>query len=142
MINHVISSPYKRAKQTVEGIADYIGQEIVTVEDLKERVLSNKPIRNFQEAISKLWENDSYSWDGGESNLDAQKRAVSAVQDILQTYEDNNIVIGSHGNIMVLIMNFFDAKYDFEFWRQLSMPDIYQLSFSEHQLFSVKRLWN
>lgn len=39
-IDIVVSSPYKRAYQTVEGIALHLEQEIEINDDLKERVLS------------------------------------------------------------------------------------------------------
>jgi hypothetical protein len=42
----------------------------------------------------------------------------------------------------VLMMNYYDSIYHYEFWKQLSMPDIYQLTFDEkQQLMNVTRLW-
>lgn len=60
---------------------------------------------------------------------------------MLDKYNGKNIVIGTHGNIMVLIMNYFDSKYDFSFWKNLEMPDIYKLTFKDRELKSVERLW-
>jgi len=57
-------------------------------------------------------------------------------------YEGKNIVVGTHGNIMVLMMNYFDPNYDFHFWRNLDMPDIYKLTFKGDKLKEVHRLWN
>lgn len=139
-IDHVISSPYKRAIQTVEGIAKYIGKEIEIIEDFRERTLSEQPVNNFNEAISKVWADFDFSLDSGESSRVAQKRGVSATLQILETYKNQNVVIGTHGNIMVLIMNYFDPKYDVHFWEQLAMPDIYKLSFHEEQLMEVVRI--
>ena len=61
---------------------------------------------------------------------------------ILDQYEGKNVVIGTHGNIMVLIMNYFDKKFDFHFWQELDMPDIYRLSFDNKKLIEVNRIWN
>lgn len=140
-INHVISSPYKRAVQTVEGIANYENKEIELVEDFKERKLAEKPVEDFLVAITKVWEDYDFSWKGGESNNIAQKRGVNATLQVLENYPGKNVVIGTHGNIMVLIMNHFDRKYGFEFWKELAMPDIYKLSFDEENLVQVKRIW-
>lgn len=140
-IDLVISSPYKRAIQTVEGLAKLIDQEVQVVEDFKERVLSEKPVEDFQLAITKVWEDTSFSWEGGESNLNAQERGVKAVFHVLEKYNEKNIVIGTHGNIMVLIMNYFDSKFDFAFWKELEMPDIYKLSFDGLVLKGVERIW-
>lgn len=105
-ITAVLSSPYKRAVQTVEGIAAYIDKEIEIVEDFRERTLTAEPVEDFNKAITKVWEDPAFSWDGGESNLAAQERGVKALENVLEKYQGQNIVIGTHGNIMVLIMNF------------------------------------
>lgn len=139
-IDHVISSPYQRAIQTVEGIANYIEREIELVDDFKERTLSEHPVADFNEAISKVWSDFNFSLDGGESNNVAQVRGVAATVELLDTYKGKNIVIGTHGNIMVLIMNYFDPKYDVHFWEQLAMPDIYKLTFFDKHLIEVKRI--
>ncbi|MBS4223601.1 histidine phosphatase family protein [Lederbergia citrea] len=141
-IEHVISSPYKRAIQTVEGIASYINTEIEIVDGFKERTLSEESVDSFTDAITKVWEDPTFSWEGGESNLIAQKRGIEITFQTLEKYEGKNVVIGTHGNIMVLIMNHFDKKFDFTFWQELEMPDIYKLTFEIKNLVEVKRIWN
>ncbi|MBS4218659.1 histidine phosphatase family protein [Bacillus sp. FJAT-49711] len=140
-IDFVISSPYKRAIQTVEGISKWIDKEIIIEEGFKERKLAKGPVEDFIEAITIVWENPNFAWKGGESNISAQKRGVDITFKILKKYEGKNIVIGTHGNIMVLIMNYFDSKFDFTFWQKLDMPDIYRLTFEGTQLVEVKRIW-
>jgi len=140
-IDVVLSSPYKRAVQTVQGIATYIGTNVVAVEGFRERMLSREPVEDFDFAIQKVWEDERFSWEGGESNRVAQKRGIEALYQVLETYNNQNIVIGTHGNIMVLMMNYFDKQYDFSFWNSLDMPDIYCLTFDGTKLIAVKRLW-
>lgn len=55
-INKVISSPYRRAIQTVEGIADYFGLSISIDEGFRERKLADNFVTNFDEAIIKCWQ--------------------------------------------------------------------------------------
>lgn len=140
-IDVVVSSPYKRAVQTVNGIAEYINTEIEIIDGFKERTLSTVPVSDFTFAITKVWEDYNFSWEGGESNIVAQKRGVKTTFDVLNKYKGKNVVVGTHGNIMVLIMNFFDKQYDFMFWKNLDMPDIFKLTFDGSELKSVKRLW-
>lgn len=140
-IDYVISSPYKRAIQTVEGISRFIDREIQIINGFKERKLSNEPVKDFSHVISKVWENEDFSLVGGESNRIAQQRGIEATFQVLDRYNDKNVVIGTHGNLMVLIMNFFDKQYDFEFWKRLEMPDIYKLTFEGRKLVNVTRLW-
>ncbi|EDL66328.1 histidine phosphatase family protein [Bacillus sp. SG-1] len=135
-----ISSPYLRAVQTIQGAAQRSDQDIILMDGFKERTLSEKPVENFEQAIEKVWEDWDFSWEGGESNLAAQERGVKVLLEVLEEYEGKNIVIGTHGNIMVLIMNYFNAHFDFEFWKQLEMPDIYRLSFEGQRLTGTERL--
>ncbi|HDR7776951.1 TPA: histidine phosphatase family protein [Bacillus tropicus] len=139
-IDVVISSPYKRAIQTVQGIANTYHVSIEIEEDLRERLLSSEPIADFNDAIENVWEDWSFAHEGGESNDVAQRRAVICLQNILKKYEDKNIVIGTHGNIMVLLMNYFDSKYDFQFWKTLHMPDLYKLTFDNNRFISAERI--
>ncbi|MGD6843563.1 histidine phosphatase family protein [Bacillus infantis] len=141
-IDIVISSPYKRAVQTVEGVAKIIGQEVIIEDGFRERNLSANPVEDFNLAIARVWEEPSFSWEGGESNINAQKRGVKATLKVLETYEGKNIAVGTHGNIMVLIMNYFDKKYGFSFWKNLNMPDVYKLTFNKRDLKEVNRIWN
>ncbi|WP_169744947.1 histidine phosphatase family protein [Paenibacillus durus] len=65
--------------------------------------MAENPVDDFENAIAKVWEDDSFSWEGGESNMVAQKRGVRALEDVFERYEGKNIAIGTHGNIMVLM---------------------------------------
>ncbi|MBZ9689311.1 histidine phosphatase family protein [Clostridium estertheticum] len=140
-IDTVLSSPYKRSIQTVEGIAKHIGAEVIIEDGFKERKIAEGLIKNFERDIIKLWTNPTYAFEGGESNLEAKNRGIHSLNEVLKRYNGKNIVIGTHGNIMVLIMNYFDSNYDYEFWKELSMPDIYKLSFDDNKLSGAKRIF-
>jgi 2,3-bisphosphoglycerate-dependent phosphoglycerate mutase len=140
-IDYFISSPFKRAVQTVEGATHFFGKEVIIENGFKERKLSEVPVENFDIAITKVWAEPTFSFEGGESNIIAQKRGVEATLKVVERYEGSNIAIGTHGNLMVLILNYFDKKYGFNFWRELDMPDIYKLTFDEKKLKEVNRIW-
>lgn len=140
-ITKAISSPYKRAIQTVEGTANHFGLSILIDEGFRERKLADRPIKNFDEVILKYWENFNFSLPQGETGYFAQDRGVQSLKNVLSTYCGENIVIGTHGNIMVLIMNYYDNKFNYDFWERLNMPDIYKLSFENGVLRDVKHIW-
>ncbi len=139
-IDLIISSPYKRAIQTIEGLASQLSSGIMINDDFRERLLSDQPVDDFNQAISQVWSDPSFFYEGGESNIVAQQRGVNALNSILTQYNGKNIVISTHGNIMVLIMNYFDSQFDFAFWRKLAMPDIYRMTFTEHLLIKVDHI--
>ena len=143
-INLLYSSPYKRALDTVQGLADIVGVDIITIEDLRERALSSSNVShsNFRSAKRKLYEERSFAFPGGESSIQAQQRAVEAISDVVERDSGQKIVIGTHGDVMTLIFNHYDESYDYDFWGSTSMPDIYKLEFNEdHKLMQLSRLW-
>ncbi|QHT47937.1 histidine phosphatase family protein [Bacillus sp. SB49] len=140
-IDAVLSSPYARAVQTVEGTAVSHGKEVHLLEDFKERTLTEGKAPDFEAAIEKVWADPDFSWEGGESNRDAQQRGIRGMKTVLADYENMNVVIGTHGNIMVLIMNYFDEAYGYSFWKQLAMPDVYRLSFEGESFIGCQRIW-
>ncbi|MGE7623031.1 histidine phosphatase family protein [Viridibacillus sp. NPDC096237] len=139
-IDTFISSPYRRAVQTIEPLAKYHSVEIMLDEAFQERKLAQGEVKDFTAVIAKVWQKPDFAFDGGESNQDAQARGIKGLMNVLHTYQDNNIMIGTHGNLMVLIMNYFDPKYDFEFWKELQMPDIYKLSFEGKKLMEIEHI--
>jgi 2,3-bisphosphoglycerate-dependent phosphoglycerate mutase len=109
-ITYVISSPYKRAMQTVEGTASYFGLPVLLDEGFRERKIADSSVENFGEVILKYWGNFDFFLPGGETGYIAQERGVQSLKSVLNKYSGENIVIGTHGNIMVLIMNYYDKK--------------------------------
>ena len=140
-IDAIYASPYRRAVQTVEGIALAHHLPIQTVDALKERQLASGEVEDFHEAIHRVWQESSFAWEGGESNEQAMARAVESLQSIIFAHPEETLVLGTHGNIMVLMMQYFDARYDYAFWQQLTMPDIYKLTFKGLALQQVTRVW-
>lgn len=144
-IDAVVSSPYLRSILTVEKAAEQIGQEVIVYEDLKERIFSSEDNRISDKELAPLLEKSfgasSYALEGAESNADCQIRAINVLKELLETYKDKRIVIGSHGAVMTLMMGYFDSKYDLDFLYSTSKPDIYRMEFKEKELVNVRRLW-
>jgi 2,3-bisphosphoglycerate-dependent phosphoglycerate mutase len=142
----VISSPYLRSILTVEKLAKQIGKEVLVVEDLKERIFSSDDNRILDKELLPLLEksftDSSFSLEGGESNTDCQKRAIEVLKQLLVTYKDKKVVIGTHGAVMTLMMKYFDEKYDLNFLHSTSKPDIYRMEFNGDELINVHRLWS
>jgi 2,3-bisphosphoglycerate-dependent phosphoglycerate mutase len=50
-------------------------------------------------------------------------------------------VVSTHGNLLALIINGLDSTFGYDFWRQLSFPDVYRLEFEGTALLRVQRIW-
>ncbi|EPC8418414.1 MULTISPECIES: histidine phosphatase family protein [Bacillus cereus group] len=144
-IDTFISSPYKRAMLTIEKTANFYEKEILIYENLKEcmfssgdQVISDKEVYPL---VKKMFSNPDCTLMEGESYKDCQRRVVKVLKEILMDFQGQKIVIGTHGLVMTLMMNYFDKQYGFEFLIHTSKPDIYKLEFNDEQLLNVKKLW-
>lgn len=116
-IDAIVSSPYKRASQMIEGIAKNHNLEVQVVEDA------------------------DFSLQVGESVNDVQNRAIPVINNLIKKHEGKTIIIRTHGNVMTISMNYYNEKYGYDFWQSTTKPDIYKLIFSSVKLVDVQRLW-
>jgi 2,3-bisphosphoglycerate-dependent phosphoglycerate mutase len=144
-IDVIVSSSYTRAIQTVQHLASHQGLTISEYDELRERPIKGLdyklPSNEITEAIKQSFEDKEYCLPGGESTLQAQNRSIPIIKQLLQQYKGKHIVIGTHGNIMTIIMNYFNSQYGYDFWNSTSKPDIYELVFDQEELINVQRLW-
>ncbi|WP_454190728.1 histidine phosphatase family protein [Paenibacillus sp. Marseille-Q7038] len=145
-IDAVVSSPYKRAVQTVQYVADQKKLPIKEYENLRERsIIGNEYEEKWEvilQAIEKSFDDKDYSLHGGESTKQAQERSIPTLELLLEQYAGKHVIMGTHGNMMTIMMNYYDSNYGFHFWKQTTMPDIYYLIFREMKLDKVDRMWN
>lgn len=141
-IHVVCSSPYVRAIQTVEGIAEALGVPIDIDERFRERTLSerNYVVEDRSEAMLRGFEEPDFSFPGGESNRDAELRGISAIERILEIYSGKRVAIGIHGGIMTIIMGHYDPKFDANFLLQLHKPNIYKLTFKDDKYTGAEKI--
>jgi broad specificity phosphatase PhoE len=107
----VVSSPFRRARQTSEIIARELNLEIETVHDLHERDLGFLKGHSYDDLRAVVLKDPSYdpargwSWkpEGGESYEDVRERVMAAVEQLLRRYPQDEIVIVSHGGVMLSV---------------------------------------
>ena len=122
----IYSSPYQRAVQTVEPLAQSLKLAIQTDKRLIERKLSSQAIadQDFEEAFMQLWSRPTLSLAGGESNQQAQQRALTFLHELESKHQNEEIILSSHGNLICILLSAFDLSIDYNFWHNLSMPDV------------------
>ncbi|UNK16386.1 histidine phosphatase family protein [Paenibacillus sp. N3/727] len=145
-IDVIVSSSYNRARETLAPLAELLQKEIILYNELIER-----PIGTLNEAVSdeelligieQSFIDIDYCMPEGETTRQSQERAIPIIMRLLSEYKGKKIALGTHGNIMTIILNYFDSNYGFEFWKGTSKPDIYKLEFQDNQLSHVQRLWS
>lgn len=125
-ITAIYSSPYQRAIQTVESLARNLKLPIQTDKRLVERKLSSQAIadQDFEKALIQLWSRPTFSLIGGESNQQAQQRALALLHELESKHQNEEIILSSHGNLICILLSAFDPSIDYNFWCGLSMPDV------------------
>ena len=147
-ITQVYASPFRRAWETVAPLAEAVGlpvHEAVGLPvheapDLRERKLSGAPVDDFFAAVKRTWDDPTTAHPGGESNAAAQRRGVAVVQRLRAQHPAAHIALATHGNLLALVLQHYDPDVDYEFWRALTMPDIYTLECSDEKP-AITRLW-
>jgi len=79
----------------------------------------------------QLWSQPTFSFVGGESNQQAQQRALALLHKLESKHQNEEIIISSHGNLICILLSAFDSNIDYNFWHNLSMPDVLVLDKDE-----------
>jgi len=66
---------------------------------------------------------------------------MDGLMDYLPPTAHTHIVIGTHGNLLTLILNHFDPGISHTFWQNLTMPDIYRLDTDQRVCQNITRMW-
>lgn len=138
--DHIYASPYRRAIETVQPLAAQYGLVIQETAAVQERLLAPGELSNFQQAVGYVWEHPDENPYGGESNVTAQQRIVHEIKQLLKKHKKQTVVIGTHGNIMVLLMQHFDPTYGYDFWKTLKMPAVYRMIFKDGVFLHIEEV--
>ncbi len=126
-VDHILSSPYKRAVDTIRPLAEKMNLEIQRIEGLKERVLSDQPMDDWLVKLEQSFTDKDLAFEGGESSREALSRILNVIEEMLNNEEMNRVVLVSHGNLMSLLINHYDPAFGFQEWAKMSNPDLFIL---------------
>jgi 2,3-bisphosphoglycerate-dependent phosphoglycerate mutase len=136
----VYSSPYLRARTTVQPFAERAG--LILIEDVRlhERVLSEAPLDDWLDHIRRSYDDiDHRAGEGGETLREIQTRGLAAFADIA-TAGHRLPIAASHGNLISAILRAIDPDFGFEDWRALRNPDLFELAFEGRRAVAYRRL--
>lgn len=138
-VNRIISSDYTRAIASITPLAVSKQLTIKTEPKLRERILSLEPRDDWFELLRHSFSDASFSLPGAESGQDATDRILSVI-DPLDDVKGATVLV-THGNLLALLLQHVDNRYDFDTWRNLSNPDVYRLEIVDNS-WSVNRVWS
>ncbi|WOV85814.1 histidine phosphatase family protein [Sporosarcina jeotgali] len=138
-VDRIISSPFKRAVQSIVPFTEKAGITLETDERLTERVLSTENLLDWLEKLEASFEDMGLRYAGGESSLEAMKRIIEVLEEIDQSDAKTSVVV-THGNLLTLALKYYDREFGFGDWRNLSNPDIFLLQVDSDRVV-IQRVW-
>jgi 2,3-bisphosphoglycerate-dependent phosphoglycerate mutase len=136
--DRLVTSPFRRAVESIEPFARRSGLAIETDERLIERALSSGHLPDWRDHLRRSFDDLDYCVEGGESARAAQERGVAAL--LAASAGIDRCVVVTHGNLLALILKWVDEKVGYERWEQLSNPDVFVLQI-EGERRSFRRAW-
>jgi 2,3-bisphosphoglycerate-dependent phosphoglycerate mutase len=138
-IDRIVSSPFRRALDSIAPLAARLSLPIERDDRLIERVLSPAPLPDWRAHLRRTFDDDDYCLEGGESSRTATARAA-AVLDDARRHPARATTIVTHGNLLALLLRHFDGRVGFATWASMTNPDIYRVTIAE-QLQPFVRIW-
>jgi 2,3-bisphosphoglycerate-dependent phosphoglycerate mutase len=125
----VYCSPYARAIETIEPLARLRRLEIQVLADLRERRLSTELHDGWRETLERAWADPDFALPGAESGRVAQRRGVATLDLLRSRHPDGGrLVLGSHGNLISLVLQALEPAVDLDFHLAMPMPAVYRLT--------------
>jgi 2,3-bisphosphoglycerate-dependent phosphoglycerate mutase len=140
-IDVVLSSPFKRAVDTVADFAEKEGLPIETIDDFRERRVDSCWIEDFAEFTKRQWSDFDYKLSDGECLREVQDRNIAALDAVLGKYKGKNIVVGSHGTALSTIINYYDNSFGHEDFEKIRfvMPWIVEFVFNDKKCITINK---
>jgi 2,3-bisphosphoglycerate-dependent phosphoglycerate mutase len=137
--DYVISSPFKRAVETINPYAELTHTEIKTDDRLSERILSTQtdPDWDWRSHLKRTYNDEHLKFPGGESTFEAKQRVQSLIQE-LKDAGHNSVLLVTHGNLMSLLINHYEPSFGFKEWELLKNPDVFMIDIQNND---VTNLW-
>lgn len=140
-IDVALSSPYKRAVDTIKEFTNIKNLPIQIIDDFRERKVGNEWIDDFNNFCKKQWENFDFKLFNGESLKDVQCRNICALNNVLKIHNGKNIVVGSHGTALSTVINYFDNSFGYKEFNEIKnlMPWIVEFTFDDNKYVKIRK---
>lgn len=138
-IEVAISSPYKRAIDTIKEFTDAHGLDIQLMDEFRERRVGNW-IEDFNSFAERQWADFNYKLESGESLALVQKRNIQALNQVSKEYENHNIVIGTHGTALSTMIHYYQSSFGYKQFQEIQdlMPWIVRFEFDGNKCVMIE----
>ena len=141
-VDAVISSPFKRAVDTVQPLADVRGLTVQTDADFRERKVGDGWLEDFTAFAKQQWADFDFTLEHGESLRQVQQRNLAALARVLQRHHGQTVLIGTHGTALSTLMEHFAPPFGYAGFERIRnvMPWVVRMTFEGERCTAVTEL--
>jgi 2,3-bisphosphoglycerate-dependent phosphoglycerate mutase len=143
-IERVVSSPFRRALDTIAPFAEVAGINVDVDARLAERRLAGsfyESRKQWLEAVRASLADLEVRFDGGESGREALERGWAVLIEAIESDIPLTALV-THGQLMTHVLGNIDSTFGFQAWQDLTTPDVYMVEFDETGHLCFERLWD
>lgn len=129
-IDMVLSSPYVRARATVEPCAQTAGLSVQVIAELRERKLTEGQRDDWFAILHRAWADFGFALPRCESGYDCQQRMCQCLAQLAANHRGQTLLISSHGNAIALYLNSLENSFGFEGWAAMQNPDVFWITYN------------
>ena len=139
----LVSSVEPKARETASILAENLGLEFREVEGLHEHERTGSPYYSkdeFQNLVREFFDKPNELVFGNETANSALVRFRQAVDFVLNSYGDKNVVIVAHGTVISLFAAWLTGCNGFDLWQELGLPSFVVLDIQSNTLIHTENL--
>ena len=139
----IVSSVEPKARETAEITAENLGLDFQVVESLHEHDRSASPYYSkdeFQNLVQDFFNKPNKLVFGNETADSALARFRRAVDFVLNSYSDKNVVIVAHGTVISLYVSWLTGCNGYDLWMKLGLPSFVVLDIQSKTLIHTENL--
>jgi broad specificity phosphatase PhoE len=132
-----------KARETASILAENLGPDVHIVENLHEHDRSSSPYyskEEFQKLVQEFFEKPDSLVLGSETATQSLMRFRGAVDSVLRSCKDENVIIVSHGTVIALFVSWLTGCDGYALWQQLGLPSFVVLDMQSRALLKTENL--
>ncbi len=123
-IDHVVSSPFVRACESIAPFARASGLPITIDPRLAERRIAPAPVVDLADEVRRMFDDRDHRLPGGESAREARARGSAVLDELLASAHRAPVAV-THGQLLALVLRAIDGRLGFAEWQAMTSPDVF-----------------
>jgi 2,3-bisphosphoglycerate-dependent phosphoglycerate mutase len=124
----IVSSPYRRAVDTVTPAAAALGVEVETRADLREWDDGLETTDDRRPLYDRCWRDSDHRFGTGETHAELRARATNSLHELLERASDGAVVAAGHGTWITRGLEGLGIAGGADFWEAIPLPAVYLLT--------------